>query len=357
MDQERYKRQMILPGFGEIAQQKLTNAKVLVIGAGGLGCPVLQYLCAAGIGQIGVVDFDVVSISNLHRQVLFHEKDVDRKKVDVIREKLTSQNGQLNIRAYECMLSKDNAFELVATYDIIVDCTDNFASRYLLNDVCYLLKKPLVYASVFRFEGQLSVFHYGENPRNLRDLFSDIPNPESVPSCNDAGVIGVLTGIMGNFQAYEVIKIITGIGDIASGKLLLFDSRNYKTISFQIVPKTGIFKPEHKDEILNRSYDYTCENLVQITDLVALDSMINRDKTILIDVRNPDEIPRIMKYNLLEIPLDNLGQNMEQLEPFEALIFVCQSGIRSLKAIESVRKQYPEKKYYNIKNGIALFQK
>lgn len=354
---ERYKRQIILPGFGEIAQQKLAHAKVLVIGAGGLGCPVLQYLCASGIGQIGVVDFDIVSISNLHRQVLFHEKDVGRKKVDVIRKKLASQNSRLNIRAYECMLSRDNAFELVAAYDIIVDCTDNFASRYLLNDVCYLLKKPLVYASIFRFEGQLSVFHYGENPRNLRDLFPDIPNPASVPSCNEAGVIGVLTGIMGNFQANEVIKIITGIGQVTSGNLLVFDSLNYKTLLFQIPSSASTFKPEHKDEILKRSYDYTCENLYQITDLIELEHLIKHDKTILIDVRNPHEFPRITKYNLKEMPLHRLGQNLEQLESFETLIFICQSGIRSLKAIETVRKQYPEKKYFNIKNGIALFQK
>ncbi|MEO4007311.1 MULTISPECIES: HesA/MoeB/ThiF family protein [unclassified Flavobacterium] len=354
---ERYNRQLILPGFGITAQQKLTDAKVLVVGAGGLGCPVLQYLCAAGVGELGVVDPDTVSLSNLQRQVLYDEQDIGDLKVTIVQKKLAILNSDTTIRIYPCRLCIDTVFELVDSYSIIVDCTDNFTTRYLLNDVCQLLQKPLVYAALFRFEGQLSVFHYGENPSNLRDLFPEIPNPLYVPSCNEAGVIGVLTGIMGNFQANEVLKIITGIGEVMSGQLLTFNSLDYQSELLRFKSKTTVFKPKNKADILNQSYEYSCKTIAHINDLETLKNVFNRKKTVLIDVRNTDELPKIVGFNVMAIPLSELEQHLEQLADSETLVFTCQSGIRSLKAIALVQKQYPDKNYYNLKNGIALFTK
>jgi len=354
---ERYNRQLILPGFGKIAQQKLADAKVLVVGAGGLGCPVLQYLCAAGVGEIGVVDPDTVSLSNLQRQVLYDEQDIGDLKVRIVQKKLTILNSDTNIRIYPCSLCIETVFNLVHSYSIIVDCTDNFSTRYLLNDVCQLLQKPLVYAAIFRFEGQLSVFHYGENPANLRDLFPEIPNPLYVPSCNEAGVIGVLTGIMGNFQANEVLKIITGIGEIMSGQLITFNSLNYQLGIVRFQSKTTVFKPKNKADILNQSYEYSCKTIAHINDLKTLKNVFKRNKTVLIDVRNTEEQPKINGFNVIAIPLPELEQHLDKLANFETLVFTCQSGIRSLKAIALVQKRYPEKNYYNLKNGIALFTK
>lgn len=354
---ERYNRQLILPGFGIATQQKLADARVLVVGAGGLGCPVLQYLCAAGVGQLGVIDPDRVSLSNLQRQVLFDELDIGNLKVDVVQKKLSKLNSETDIHSYPENLDMSTVFERVSSYSIIVDCTDNFTTRYLLNDVCHLLQKPLVYAAVFRFEGQLSVFHYGENPSNLRDLFPEIPNPLHVPSCNEAGVIGVLAGIMGNFQANEVLKIITGIGEVMSGQLLTFNSLDYQSELLRFKSKTTAFKPKTKTDILNQLYDYHCKNITHINDLETLKNIFNRKKTMLIDVRNTDELPKIVGFNVMAIPLPELEYHLEKLADSETLVFICQSGIRSLKAIALVQKHYPDKNYYNLKNGIALFTK
>jgi len=354
---ERYNRQLILPGFGIAAQQKLADAKVLVVGAGGLGCPVLHYLCAAGIGQLGVVDSDRVSLSNLQRQVLYDEEDIGKMKVAVVQKKLSKLNSDTHIQIHSCHLDRNTVFELVASYSVVVDCTDNFTTRYLLNDVCHLLQKPLVYAAIFRFEGQLSVFHYGENPFNLRDLFPQIPDPLQVPSCNEAGVIGILAGIMGNFQANEALKIITGIGTVISGQLFTFNSLNYQSDLLRFKSKTTVFKPRTKADILNQSYDYSCKTITSINDLETLKNVFNRKKTVLVDVRNTDELPKINGFNVIAIPLPVLEQHMEQLADANTLVFTCQRGHRSLKAIQLVQKYYPEKEYYNLKNGIALFAK
>src|SRR5690606_3835275 len=229
----RYNRHIIIKDFGLEAQKKLKAARVLVIGAGGLGSPALLYLAAAGVGTIGLVDFDVVDDSNLQRQVLFGVNEVGKPKVEAARQRLQSLNPFINLEVHNVQLTSANALELIAKYDIVADGTDNFPTRYLVNDACVMLDKPNVYASIFQFEGQVSVFHYrnanGEAGPNYRDLYATPPPPGLVPSCAEGGVLGVLPGIIGSLQALEVIKVITGVGDVLSGRLFVFDALTFET--------------------------------------------------------------------------------------------------------------------------------
>lgn len=205
----RYSRQIILPEIGIRGQEKLKNAKILVVGAGGLGCPVLQYLCAAGVGTLGIIDFDTIELHNLHRQILYSTDDVGKSKVQTASAKLKSENPNVNIEVFNLMLNSDNAEELISKFDIIVDGCDNFETRYIVNDTCVKLRKPLVYGSILKSEGQVAVFNY-DGSKNLRDLFPEPPNPEDVPSCSEVGVIGVVPGMIGMMMCSMVLDIITG---------------------------------------------------------------------------------------------------------------------------------------------------
>lgn len=352
---ERYQRQIILPGFGEEAQEKLAHAKVLVTGAGGLGCPVLQILAAGGVGFLGIIDFDTVSLSNLHRQTLFSENDIGRKKVEAAKEKLIFQYPELKCEIYDFALEPAHAFDLIQNYDVIVDCTDDIHTKYLINDVCGLLKKPLVYASIYQFEGQVSVFHYGKKAGNLRDIFPEIPRNDTTDSCEQTGVMGVLTSTIGNLQANEVFKIIIGSGKISSGKILIYNHLNneFQTISF--AKKINTFRAESPEEILRQHYKLNCNHFVQIDSKEELEKILTKERSVIVDVRNQNEMPRINGFNVKEIPLDDLEKNLPELEQNEHLIFLCQSGIRSVKAIQSIQSK-TEKKLYNIRKGISLFR-
>jgi molybdopterin/thiamine biosynthesis adenylyltransferase/molybdopterin converting factor small subunit len=234
----RYNRHIIIPGFGMEAQQKLKAAKVLVIGSGGLGSPVLLYLAAAGVGTIGIVDFDVVDDSNLQRQVLFGVGEIGKPKVEAARRRLEALNPYIALHIYNTHLNSQNALDILKDYDVIADGTDNFPTRYLVNDASVLLGKPNVYASIFQFEGQVSVFNYrnagGELGPNYRDLYPSPPPPGLVPSCAEGGVLGVLPGIIGSLQALEVIKVITGVGETLSGRFYIFDALNFESRTFII---------------------------------------------------------------------------------------------------------------------------
>ena len=232
----RYARHIALAEVGESGQQKLLNAKVLVIGAGGLGCPALQYLAAAGIGTIGIVDGDVVNEANLHRQVLYGDSDIGKLKVQVAGERLKKLNSQIDINTFSEFLTAANAMDIVANYDLLVDATDNFAARYRINDVCVKLDKPFVYGAIHRFEGQVSVFNYKGGP-TYRCLFPDKPGENQIPNCNETGVLGVLPGIIGTYQATEVLKIILGIGEVLSGKLMTFNLLTNSTRTFEFSRK------------------------------------------------------------------------------------------------------------------------
>jgi molybdopterin/thiamine biosynthesis adenylyltransferase len=237
----RYDRHIIIPEFGLESQKKLKAAKVLVIGSGGLGSPVLLYLAAAGVGTIGIVDFDVVDDSNLQRQVLFGINEIGKPKVEAAKRRLESLNPHVKLNLYNVHLNSQNALDIIKDYDVVADGTDNFPTRYLVNDASVLLNKPNVYASIFQFEGQVSVFNYinekGERGPNYRDLYPTPPPPGLVPSCAEGGVLGVLPGIIGSLQALEVIKVITGVGETLSGRFFIFDALNFETRTFNIKPR------------------------------------------------------------------------------------------------------------------------
>lgn len=228
----RYDKQIALPEVGEAGQKKLARAKVLVVGTGGLGCPVLQYLAAAGVGTIGIVDGDEVNETNLHRQVLYTNSDVGKPKVQVAAERLKQLNPEVEIQTFSEFLTAGNAMNIVANYDLIVDATDNFVARYRINDVCVKLGKPFVYGAIHRFEGQVSVFNYKGGP-TYRCLFPDKPAESQIPNCNETGVLGVLPGIIGTHQATEVLKIILGIGEVLSGKLMTLNLLTNSTRTFE----------------------------------------------------------------------------------------------------------------------------
>ncbi|NNK80652.1 MAG: HesA/MoeB/ThiF family protein, partial [Flavobacteriales bacterium] len=240
---ERYSRHLIIPQFGLKGQSKLKESKVLVVGTGGLGAPLLQYLTAAGIGTIGIVDFDIVEDSNLQRQVLFSTEDIGRPKVEAAAQRLRSQNPHVKFKLYNERLTSENAIEIFKDYDIVADGTDNFPTRYLVNDACVKLGKVNVYASIFRFEGQVSVFNFkdsnGVYGPNFRDLFPSPPPPGLVPSCAEGGVIGVLPGIVGSLQANEVIKVASGVGEPLSGRLFTIDASAFETRIFNLAKNPG----------------------------------------------------------------------------------------------------------------------
>ena len=253
----RYQRHIALDEVGEIGQQKLATARVLVVGAGGLGCPVLQYLAAAGVGFIGIVDGDFVNESNLQRQVLYKTKDVGQAKAERAAHALKALNPHVNVQPSVAFISARNAMEIVEPYDIIIDGTDQIHTRYLLDDICVLLAKPLIYGAIHKFEGQVSVFNYQHGP-TYRDLFPIPPKPESVPTCNEVGVLGVLPGIIGSTQANEVLKIIIGYGEVLSGKLWLFNAKTNSTQQIEFSKTNHPERPKTIEQLSQTDYISYC---------------------------------------------------------------------------------------------------
>src|SRR5688572_524421 len=297
----RYNRHIIIPGFGMEAQLKLKAAKVLVIGSGGLGSPVLLYLAAAGVGTLGIVDFDVVDDSNLQRQVLFGVESVGKPKVEAARDRLASLNPHLKINLHNTHINSSNALDIIREYDVVADGTDNFPTRYLVNDACVLLDKPNVYASIFQFDGQVSVFNYvdkdGKRGPNYRDLYPTPPPPGLVPSCAEGGVLGVLPGIIGSLQASEVIKIITGVGETLSGRFFTFDALQFETRTFTIRKRSDNPISGNNPTITGLiDYEQFCgmkaveeKSLKEITAKELYDLQVKGEPIQIIDVREPHE--------------------------------------------------------------------
>jgi len=350
MNQNRYNRQTILKDFGHEAQQKLADAKVLVIGAGGLGIPVLTYLNAMGVGKIGVVDNDEVSLTNLHRQVLYSEADVGQSKISVAIKKLQAQNSDTEIVGNNTFLSVENALEIIAAYDIVVDASDNFPTRYLVNDTCVILKKPFVYGALHGYEGQVSVFNYVSGP-TYRCLFPNMPKEDEVPNCNEHGVLGIIPGIIGNLQALETIKMITGIGEVLSGKLLLFNGldQSYQKIKFKLRPE-NLSITELQD-----SYEWNdpCE-IVPTIEADELQKLLGENKQI-IDVRTTEEFLNYHLPNSIHIPLDELEDNSNQIDFSRPIYLLCQSGKRSETALKQLREQRPESSLFSILGGLNQY--
>jgi adenylyltransferase/sulfurtransferase len=360
----RYSRHLIMPEVGMEGQLKLKQAKVVCIGAGGLGTPLALYLAAAGVGRLGIVDFDVVDFTNLQRQVIHGTKDVGRPKLTSAAETIADINPNVEVVRHETRLTSDNALELFKDYDVIADGTDNFPTRYLVNDACVLLDKPNAYASIFRFEGQATVFYAQQGPC-YRCLYPEPPPPGLVPSCAEGGVLGVLPGIMGSIQALEVIKLVLGKGDSLIGRLLLFDALGlkFRELKLRKNPECPVCG---KNPTITRLIDYEqfCgirgeEHIptmsvpeISATELKRM--MDEKRPFVLVDVREPHEydICRIPGSTL--IPLGDVARRMHELNSADELVVHCRSGVRSAKAVDFLMKS-GFRKIHNLKGGILAW--
>ncbi len=359
----RYSRHIIIPEFGLKGQEALKKARVLVIGSGGLGSPVLLYLAAAGVGNIGIADFDVVDDSNLQRQVLFTVDDVGNSKAQTAKERLLKLNPHLNITVHETMFTKDNALDLIKDYDVVADGTDNFPTRYLVNDACVLSGKTNVYASIYRFEGQVSVFNYenedGTRGPNYRDLFPAPPPPGLVPSCSEGGVLGVLPGIIGSMQASEVIKVITGVGEPLAGRLFLFDAASFTTRVLKVAknPETKITELINYEQFCGIFPDKEEEDAVKEVTVHDLETWSQRGEDFqLIDVREPYEY-QIANLGGELVPLAEIAQYAGKIDKSKKVIIHCRSGKRSADAIRELETLYKFDNLYNLRGGILAYAK
>ncbi|MGW8123568.1 molybdopterin-synthase adenylyltransferase MoeB [Roseivirga echinicomitans] len=365
----RYNRQIILPDFGIKGQEKLKAARVLVIGAGGLGIPNLTYLAAAGVGNIGLVEFDEISLTNLQRQVIYTANQIGESKSKSALATIRQLNPNVNTQLYETRLDASNALDIIRNYDVVVDGSDNLPTRYLVNDACVLLEKPLVYAAIYRYEGQVTVFNVqrtdGSRGPNYRDLFPVPPPPEMVPSCNEGGVFGALAGIIGTMQANEVIKLLAELGELLDGRLLLYDSQSFTTRFLNI--KSNKNNPISGDQpTINSLIDYEAfcgaertEKTEKSDDDISvqeLKEMIDNGRIpFLLDVREPYEYA-ISNLNGLNIPLSELENELHQLSQNETMVIHCKSGQRSQRALEILRNRgFSNLKH--LRGGILAWQK
>jgi len=361
----RYSRHLIMPEVGMEGQLKLKQAKVLCIGAGGLGSPLALYLGAAGVGKLGLVDFDVVDFTNLQRQVIHGTSDVGRAKLDSARDTLLEINPNVEIETFETRLSSDNALDIFREYDIVADGTDNFPTRYLVNDACVLLGKPNVYASIFRFEGQASIF-YAEQGPCYRCLYPEPPPPGLVPSCAEGGVLGVLPGIMGCIQAMETIKMILGRGEPLIGRLLVFDAlgMKFRELKLRKNPDCPICGT-HRTITKLMDYEQFCgirgeehipvqTGIPEITPAEVKKKMDAHEPFILIDVREPHEYQICHIPGSKLIPLGEVPKRMNELNSADEIVVHCKSGMRSAKAVDLLMKS-GFRKIHNLKGGILAW--
>jgi len=359
-EQLRYSRHLLMPEVGAEGQRRLNAARVLCIGAGGLGSPAALYLAAAGVGKIGIVDLDDVDLSNLQRQILHGTKDVGRKKVESARDRLREMNPHIDIELHECRFSSNNALDLVSGYDVVVDGSDNFPTRYLSNDVCVWAQKPNVYGSVFRFDGQATVFAPHLGGPCYRCLFPEPPAPGTVPNCAEAGVLGVLPGIIGMIQAIETIKLILGLGETLVGRLLHFDALKMKFREFNVrrdpqCPVCGA-QPTITEPI---DYEQFCgigEATADAVPAISVHDLKQKMETngvvTIVDVREPFEyeIARIEGSKL--IPLGELPDRLDELDRDRYTVVHCHSGMRSAQAVQLLRGE-GFANVFNLTGGIA----
>ncbi|MFQ3226606.1 MAG: molybdopterin/thiamine biosynthesis adenylyltransferase/rhodanese-related sulfurtransferase [Lentimonas sp.] len=353
----RYQRHLTLPGFGEAAQLKLKAARVLIVGAGGLGCPALQYLAAAGVGTLGIVDDDRVSRSNLQRQILYTDADVGEMKVAVAAERLMAMNPDIRCVRHAIRLTVENALELIGQYDLVLDGSDNFATRYLVNDACVLAGKPLVYGALHRYQGQVSVFNFEGGP-TYRCLFPEPPNPKDAPNCSEIGVLGFLPGIVGVMQATEVIKVLTRIGEPLVGKLLIFDAlkMSQTIVRFKRVPECA-----QVTEL--KEIEYTCgvssteSDSEEITPAELQAQMqLNGAALQVVDVREGWE-RALYRIDSVHVPL---GSILDQTADLEAAglktdlptCVYCKGGVRSMKALQVLKSHYGFSEIKSLAGGI-----
>lgn len=345
---DRYARHLILPEIGPSGQEKLRRASVLIIGAGGLGSPVSMYLAAAGVGRIGLVDFDRVDITNLQRQILYGTSDVGRPKIEAAHERLHDMNPDVDVVTYAERLTSENALEILGGYDVVIDGTDNFATRYLVNDACTLLGKPNVYGSVFRFDGQVSVFSTPDGPC-YRCLYPDPPPPHLVPSCAEGGVLGVLPGVVGTLQATEAIKLITEVGETLAGRLLLFDALR---MTFRVM-KLRKRCDEHAAVTHLIDYEEYCNPMheIDITPAELSRKIAGGDDVVLVDVREPYEWNAGHIEQATHIPMQQVPQRLAELPKEKELVMICRSGSRSAR-VQQFLQQHGYTKVKNLTGGM-----
>jgi sulfur-carrier protein adenylyltransferase/sulfurtransferase len=340
---QRYSRHLLMEEFGEQAQLKLKSAKVLVVGAGGLGSPCLLYLATAGIGHLGIADDDVVQLSNLQRQVLFSTEDVGKPKAEVARQQLKEKNPLVEISTHG-RITRDNVIEVIRKYDLIVDGSDNFSTRYLLNDACVIVEKPYIYGALFKFEGQVSTFNYLGGP-TYRCLYPEAPLPGEVPACGEAGVLGVLPGIIGSWQAAEAIKVITGMGEPLSGKLLVINLLNN---NFDVLR----FKANPANKAIRQLSDPASCDLDSEIDYRTMLQWLEAGTVQLVDVREEDEFER---FNIggLNLPFSEFEDHLETMTPEKKVVCLCSSGVRSKQAMLMFKKKFPGLDVYNVRGGLT----
>lgn len=339
----RYSCQIALPGFSERSQLLLQNARVLVVGAGGLGCPAAQYLAAAGIGTLGIADFDIVSESNLHRQVLYGPADFGKKKVAVACERLQRQNPGIKLVQHVERITSQNVMQLIAGYDILVDGTDNFETRYLLNDAAVIKGIPVVYGAIYQFEGQAAVWNVknarGENSPNYRDLFPSV-NASQIPNCTEGGVIPTLAGIIGCIQANEVIKYITQTGELLAGKILVFDAQTLQSRVIKIGENSQVRIAKLAETIS-----------IPVISADVLKNELAQNAIYLVDVRTAEERE---EFNIggEHIPMTELADNVDVIVQNSKIVFYCATGKRSTEAAKVVKNKYPDANVFTLEAGL-----
>lgn len=353
MQNKRYDKQIQLAEIGISGQEKLSKAKVLVIGAGGLGCPVLQNLVATGVGYIGIVDGDVVEETNLHRQFLYTLDDVGKSKAIVAKEVISRQNPEVNIQVYTDYFKTQNAFEIVSDYQIIVDCTDDISTRYLMNDIALVKNIPMVYASIHKFEGQLSVFNYQNGP-TYRCLYPENENLKSFANCDDSGVLGILPNLLGVMQTNEVLKIILGIGEVLCGKLFLYNglNNNMQTIIFALNETERGKGIQSGLNVLNNLLNIGVGS-INANDFLT--EMI-KESNVVIDIRETYEEPKLDTENINNVPLAQLDDFLKNINRDQKIILFCQEGNRSKLTGEYLIKN-GFANVYHLSNGIEALQK
>lgn len=357
----RYSRHLILPEVGYEGQKKLKNSRVLIVGTGGLGAPVSMYLAAAGVGTIGLVDFDTVDESNLQRQIVHGTRDIGRPKTASAKDRIRAINPYINIETFDTKLTSENALEIIKNFDIVADGTDNFPTRYLVNDACVILKKPNIYGSIYRYEGQASVFATSDAPC-YRCLFREPPPAGLVPTCSEGGILGVVAGIMGSIQANETLKVLLGIGETLKGRLLLFDSlqMQFREVKIKKNPDCPVCG---ENPTVTELIDY--EEFCGLKELLSEDSVSSLtaweleellekdpDNVQIIDIREPYELDLSRLPKSISIPFGELVSRRREIDIDKTVVFVCKAGTKSILAVKALNDAGTKGKFYNLQDGI-----
>ena len=356
-EKTRYQKHLLLPQIGIEGQEKLKSTKVLVVGAGGLGCPVLLYLAAAGIGKIGIIDNDAVDLTNLQRQVLYKVEDIGNPKALVATKRLLAMNDSIEVEAILHRLKKENALQYIQQYDIVVDCTDNFTTRYLINDICVKLNKPFVYGAIHQFEGQVSVFNYtdanGQQGPTYRCLFPEQPSELEIPNCATIGVLGILPGTLGMYQANEVVKMVTGIGKVLSGEFLMIDLLENTSRKIKVKRRPDAEQLARQSEAQGQEEIACKTNIMKTLSVEELQEKLEAQEDLfLLDVRNPNEYEICHLDNSVLIPMNHVPNNIKHIPRDKPVVVYCHHGMRSASVIQFLEQNHQFDNLYNLTGGI-----